>query len=144
MSSGRILAIDYGQARIGLAWSDRMQMLASPLKTVEVRGKPDVVAKRIAEEIEALGEPLAKVVVGLPLNMGGDEGAMATEVRAFIAALEELLDTEIQAWDERLTSKQVERDLASRSVSRKKRTKVVDQAAAMLILQSYLDASGGF
>lgn len=134
---GRVLAIDFGMKRIGLARSDPMQMIASPLKTI-IAGKnleetADLVLKE-CEEIETL-------VLGLPLLLSGKDSDTTTTVRKFGAILEEKSGLPLILWDERLTSKQVEKLLIEADVSRKKRTKHVDTMSATLILQNYLDGT---
>jgi putative Holliday junction resolvase len=137
MNKGRIAAIDYGRARIGLAMTDPGQILASPLATVSGRLGPKVV-------IEALSKhELIEIVVGMPLLLNGTKGEMALEVDAFIEKLKELTDLPITTWDERLTSAQAERHLKAVGLNRKQRASLSDEAAAVTILQSYLDSPRG-
>lgn len=134
----RILSIDYGLARIGLALSDPNKIIASPLKTLQAEKKLEQRALAVAQEIKC--HDIETVVVGLPLHMDGSKGSQADEVEEFIRHLETHLSLPIVRWDERLTSVQAERTLRQGEMRRKKRSKVIDQVAAVLILQSYLDS----
>ncbi len=129
---GRILAIDYGRARHGLALSDAMKMIASPLATIPVK----LGLKGIFEAIE--GKEVERIVVGMPLLLSGEKGEMALEVEKFIGKLSERTEIPIITWDERLTSAQAERHLAHSGLNRKQRAKASDETAAVMILQNYL------
>jgi putative holliday junction resolvase len=133
----RILGIDYGRRRIGLAISDETEMLATPLLTVEVNGLKEAVA-RVAEHARARGA--VRIVVGLPLNMDGTAGPMAEEVREYCRRLGEATGLPVEFWDERLSSGQAERVLLEADLSRARRKQVRDKLAAQLILQGFLDA----
>lgn len=135
----RVLGIDYGERRVGLALSDPTATIASPLPTLRRRkGKRPPVAPvaRLAEEHE-----VAEIVVGLPLTLEGDESEWTAEVRAFGAALGERTGLPVAFRDERMTSVRAERAVRSLGLSRKEREEKerVDAAAAVLILQAYLD-----
>lgn len=135
----RILGVDYGDSRVGLAVSDEMRVLASPLpplQTGSMRKTIDEVAK-IARETGA-----AVIVVGLPLNMNGTEGPQAGKVRAFGSKLGEVTGAEIVYKDERLTTVQAHRAFDQAGVSKSRRSRLVDSVSAQIILQSYLDAAG--
>ena len=135
----RILGVDYGDSRVGLAVSDEMRVLASPLpplQTGSMRKTIDEVAK-IARETGA-----ADIVVGLPLNMNGTEGPQAGKVRAFGSKLGEVSGAEIVYKDERLTTVQAHRAFDQAGVSKSRRSRLVDSVSAQIILQSYLDAAG--
>ncbi len=134
----RILGVDYGDSRVGLAVSDEMRVLASPLpplQTGSMRKTIDEVAK-IARETGA-----AVIVVGLPLNMNGTEGPQAGKVRAFGSKLGEVSGAEIVYKDERLTTVQAHRAFDQAGVSKSRRSRLVDSVSAQIILQSYLDAA---
>lgn len=134
----RILGVDYGDSRVGLAVSDEMRVLASPLpplQTGSMRKTIDEVAK-IARETGA-----AVIVVGLPLNMNGTEGPQAGKVRAFGSKLGEVTGAEIVYKDERLTTVQAHRAFDQAGVSKSRRSRLVDSVSAQIILQSYLDAA---
>ena len=132
----RILGIDYGDARIGLALSDELKILASPLETYKsqsMRKDIDYVAE-IAKKYNC-----EKIVLGLPLNMNGSEGPRADKTRAFGRNLEKVTQLPIIYKDERLTTVQVERAFDEGNLRKDKRKQIVDRNAAVLILQSYLD-----
>ncbi len=138
----RILGIDYGERRIGLAVSDPLGMLAQPLPTLtRRRGKRPPVAPiaRLAEEkgVEAL-------VVGLPLTPAGEESDWTRQVRAFGDRLAETTGLPVAYQDERMTSARAERAIRSLDLPRARREQKdrVDAAAAVLILQAYLDSRG--
>ena len=126
----RILAIDYGMKRIGLALSDESKIIASPIKTVLAEKKLEQTAQKIVDEIRALekekGSTIATIIIGNPLHMDGRVGVLADEVQFLIKHLKTLIETPIITWDERLTSVQAERALRESKMSRKKRTKSVE------------------
>ena len=133
----RILAIDYGDARIGLALSDESETLASPLSTyasVSMRKDIDHIAA-LAKEKNA-----GRIVLGLPVNMDGSEGERAQKTRSFGTVLARVSGLEVVYKDERLTTVSAERTLIECNVRREKRKQVIDTLSAQLILQSYLDA----
>ena len=134
----RVLALDLGAARIGLALSDPLGITAQPLETL-VRVGPKKDLREIVEQIERHG--VSRVVVGLPLLLSGDEGKQAAEAREFAERLRRRVGRiPVVLWDERLTTVQAERTLIEGKMRRKKRKASVDCLAAVLILQSYLDA----
>jgi len=139
----RIIGLDYGLARIGFAYSDEMKMIASPGRTIQTEKKLEDTARKIHTEVKAFEEEkncvVEIIVIGIPLRMNGQVGMQADEVKALAEILRPLIAAEIVLWDERLTTVQAERSLREEKMSRKKRSKVVDNVAAMLILQSYLD-----
>ncbi len=140
----RSIGVDFGLARIGLAYSDESKIIASPLALLKVDKKSKDTVKKTFDAIKGheqeLGYEVDTIVVGMPLMMSGRSGLMADEVTHFVEKLQELLpDTKIVTWDERLTSVQAERSLREAKMSRKKRTKHIDTVAAVIILQSYLD-----
>jgi putative holliday junction resolvase len=133
---GRILAIDYGTVRIGLALSDPSGFLAQSLDVLKRRSDDDAIMRiaEIAREREA-----SEMVVGLPLNMNGSEGEKADICRAFAAKLEERTGLPVHLFDERLTTVAAQRTLIEQDVRRSKRKQVVDAVAATVLLQTYLD-----
>lgn len=143
----RIIGIDYGLARIGIALSDEMKIIASPRATIPCQKKIEETAKTLLEEMDRIKKDkdcdIEEIVIGIPLRMNGQVGVQADEVKALAAVLESLVKTPITLWDERLTTVQAERSLREGKMSRKKRTKFVDNVAAALILQSYLDHKRG-
>lgn len=133
-----VLGFDYGAKRLGVAVSDLLQMVATSYKIIYRSSweKDWEEIRRIIEEKEIGG-----IVLGLPLQMNGEEGEMAQEVRAFAAKLFEQTDLPILFWDERLSSSAVENFLIKEvDLSRSKRKKVLDAGAAAYILQGALDA----
>lgn len=133
----RVLAIDVGAVRIGLAISDPDARIATPLETVAGRPRGAAIA-RIVELLVA--RDIRQIVVGLPLDLDGREGQAVRRVRTFVDALREHTELPIEEWDERFTSVAAERSLVEADVRRAKRKTVIDQVAATLLLQGYLDA----
>jgi len=132
----RVLALDYGQKRVGVAVSDALLLLAHGRETVPYRSQRDLL-----ERLQAIikRESVSLIVVGLPRNMNGTEGEMSQKVRAFIEVLEQHAQLPVVPWDERLSSRQAERTLTELGKSTREQRQVVDQLAAVFILQSYLD-----
>lgn len=138
----RMLGIDVGERRIGLALSDPSGTLATPLRTLEVSGRPAARVAQVGGEIDRLAaeEPgLGVVVVGLPLDLEGRPGPQTARVTAFVAALRRRTALPIALQDERLTSREAERRLALREPDWRRRKRRLDAAAAAVILQDYLD-----
>ncbi|MCD6142468.1 Holliday junction resolvase RuvX [Candidatus Acetothermia bacterium] len=132
----RILGIDYGTVRIGLAISDPDGIIASPLPVyirTDIRSDVEHIARLVRES------GVERIVIGLPLNMDGTAGEMADEVAVFADRLRAQLSIPVVTFDERMTSTEAERVLLQANVSRKKRRGIRDSLAAVLILQSYLD-----
>ncbi|MCQ2558699.1 MAG: Holliday junction resolvase RuvX [Oscillospiraceae bacterium] len=131
----RVMAIDYGDARTGLAISDAMGILCGEAFTVAEWNTEKLIA-RIAEETKSRG--VERLVLGLPKNMDGTEGPRAEKARAFKAMLEEAVDVPIFLWDERRTSVEAHAILHSVGKKEKNHRKTVDAVAASLILEGYL------
>ena len=132
----RTLGIDVGEARIGLAISDELGMLAHPLQTVHVKeGNP---IERVAEVIQR--DKIETVIVGLPRNMNGTYGPAAEKVREFVSKLQALAPCTVKFWDERLTTVAAQKQLHEAGRNAKNSRAVIDQVAAQLILQGYLDS----
>lgn len=144
VKQSRIVGIDYGMARIGLAISDPTKWIASPLETLTTEKKGEKTAEKVLaslnEYCQKMGCTIECIVMGMPLLMNGKRGLLADEVHHFVELLKRLTQIPIVMWDERLTTVQAERSLRESSLSRKKRAKIVDSVAAIIILQSYLDA----
>lgn len=137
-SPGRVLGLDPGKVRIGLALSDPLGMTAQPLRVLECSGP-----RKDLQRLEALVREhgVSAVVVGLPLKLSGAEGSSAAQARELARALDRRLPgVRVALWDERLTTVEAERTMISGNVSRKRRKQAVDVLAAVLILQGYLDA----
>lgn len=136
---GRVLGVDLGARRIGLALSDPSGVIASPLRVLERSG--DAGADRRTIVAAARAEEAAIVVIGLPKEMSGRRGAAATAATAEVEALRTLApDLTFELVDERLTTVIAQRSLIESGMSRRKRKGTVDKVAAAVILQSYLDA----
>jgi putative Holliday junction resolvase len=134
----RALGIDHGDARIGLAISDDLGMLAHPLETIHVKEIADPVA-HIAAIVSR--EKIGHIVLGLPRNMDGTYGPAAEKVRAFAEKLRAACaGCELKLWDERLTSVAAQRSLHEAGRNVKNSRQVIDQVAAQLILQGWLDS----
>jgi len=133
----RVLGLDVGERRIGVALSDALGLTAQPLTTIVRQGR-----RADLKDIRALvaRHDAQAVVVGLPLTMQGARGVQAMRVEAFVASLRGTLPVPVQCLDERLTTVQGERALLEADTSRRKRKQLIDQVAAQLILQQYLDA----
>jgi putative Holliday junction resolvase len=133
----RILALDHGTKRIGVAVSDELKMLAQPLEYIPAEPFADFLArlKELLQEKE-----VEMVVVGMPRNMDGSYGEAALKVQNFVAVLKTAVTVPIKTWDERLTSVQANRLLIEGKVRREKRKEKVDKMAAAILLQAYLDA----
>jgi len=130
----RILGVDFGRARIGIAVSDELGLLAHPVETIPAGG---TAAKRI-DEI-AREKNVERVVIGLPRHMNGSMGEAAEEVLAFAEKLRKLLPCELVVWDERLTTSAANRALREGGQKTRNSRSFVDQVAAQMILQGYLD-----
>ena len=135
-SAMRILAVDYGDARTGLAISDNSEFLASPVGTIPERNAQRL-AQKVAETAKEQGAQL--IVVGLPINMNGTMGPRAEKCEEFAQMLRELVDCEVQMWDERSTTVTAHNILNTTNVRGKARKAVVDTVAATIILESFLD-----
>ncbi len=135
-SKGRILGIDYGERRIGIAISDALGITAQGLDTLVIRSRDEALEKvaRIAEETEAV-----KIVVGMPLNMNGSIGIKGEEVKGFVEALKEKTGLKIDVWDERMTTIAAQRAMGEMGIKLKGRKKDLDRISATMILQGYLD-----
>ncbi len=131
-----LAGLDLGTATIGVAVSDRLLTIATPLETIK-RRKFGLDAARLLEIAE--GRELGGFVLGLPLNMDGSEGPRCQSTRAFARNLAGLTDLPITFWDERLSTVAAERALIEADTSRKRRGQVIDHVAAGYILQGALD-----
>lgn len=142
METKRAIGIDPGDARVGVAISDELGMLAHPLETITVSQTNPV--DRIAALAVEKGS--SAIVVGMPRNMDGTFGPAADKAKALIAALREKVSCPVISWDERLTTVSAQRALRDAGRKAKDQRGVIDQAAAQILLQSWLDANapGGF
>lgn len=133
----RIMGLDYGDRKIGVAVSDMFGWTAQGLEVVE-RRRDGAEMQRIADLVRE--QEVEEIVVGLPKNMNGSIGPRGEICIAFADHLRDMLNLPVHLWDERLTTVSAERTLLEADVSRKKRRQVVDKMAASLILQNYLDS----
>ena len=132
----RILGLDLGTKRVGVAMSDDMGWTAQPRGTLHRKRDSDIVAEVVAMVRE---QGVQAVVVGHPLNMDGSAGASARAAEKFAKALEAAAGVPVHLWDERLSTVAAERVLIEADLSRQKRRRVIDRAAAAYILQGFLD-----
>jgi putative Holliday junction resolvase len=133
----RLLGIDYGRVRLGLAVSDPARRIASPLATYE-RRDPEQDARYLRQVIEK--EEIGRIVLGLPVHLDGRESPMATEVRKFAKWLTEVTGVACVFWDERFTSVEAEAALWSAGLTHRRRKDRRDRVAAQILLQAYLEA----
>ena len=136
-ASGRVLAIDLGERRMGLAVSDPLRITAQGLPTVERRNRREDMnyLKSLARKNE-----VGLIVIGDPINMDGSVGPQSQAAREFAAKLERHLDQAVLLWDERLTTVQANRVLREGGLRHEERSRSVDQVAAVLLLQNFLDS----
>ena len=132
----RILSIDFGEKRIGLALSDPLGFTAQGLETLERKNIKQIIAS-IAET--AKKNDVGEIVIGLPINMDGSQGFKAQEVLKFVPELEKATGVPVKTWDERLTSREAGRLMIEQGLSRKSQRANSDRLAATLILQNYLE-----
>ncbi len=135
--AGRILGLDFGDRRIGIALSDPLGITARPLLTLA-----RTTWERDLERIRAIvvEHEVCHIVVGLPLDMDGTAGRRARITETFMQRVERATGIPVIPWDERLTTVQAERTLLEADLSRARRREVIDQVAAVILLQAYLDA----
>lgn len=138
VEGGVLLGVDVGQVRVGLAASDGIGLLAHPVETVRRDEELRTDLDRIAEEVR--GRSAVAVVVGLPISLSGQEGSAASRARRYAVALQRRLEVPVLLRDERLSTVDAHRALRESGVPGRDQRGVVDQAAAVVILQSALDA----
>ena len=136
MTGERVLGLDYGSRRIGVAVSDPLGITAQPMPALHREGDRKDIAT-VARLVAGLG--VDSVVLGLPLLLNGDEGPQAARARAFGDMLSAELSLPVTMWDERLTTAQSERHLIDSGVRRERRKEIRDSLSAMFLLQSFLD-----
>ncbi|HOL93371.1 MAG TPA: Holliday junction resolvase RuvX [bacterium] len=137
LAPGRILALDLGQKRVGLALSDDLRITAQPYATLEPRGTEDLLES--LRQIAAR-ENVVLVLIGLPKRLDGSLGPQAEEAKTLAALIRERLSLPVRLWDERFSTHAAKRALLEDNVSRKKRKQVIDRTAAAWILQGFLDS----
>jgi len=133
----RIMSLDFGTKRIGVAVSDELLITAQGLGTIE-RASADKDMEKIA--LLASEHGVSEIVVGLPVNMNGTHSQKTAEALKFVEGLSKAVAVPVKTWDERLTTVQAERAMLQADMSRAKRRRLADKIAAQLILQSYLDS----
>jgi putative Holliday junction resolvase len=134
----RILGVDHGDRHVGLAVSDRLHVTAQPLGTYILSGRDEDDRAYFRELVRT--QDIGKIVVGLPLRLDGTAGSRAETARAFASWLETAVGVEVAFWDERLTTHQAVGIMREQKVKPRDRRSVVNQIAAVLILQGYLDS----
>lgn len=136
--SGRLVFIDYGRVRLGVAISDPTGKIALPSHTIDLKRRPGLTAVKAAHE--ALKHlQIGRLIVGLPLELSGREGPMAQEARAFGVALADALQVVVEFHDERLTSKVADQNLRAMGMRRRQRDAHSDEMAACQMLQEVLE-----
>jgi putative pre-16S rRNA nuclease len=135
----RALGLDLGERRVGVALSDSGGVLATPYEVIQRSGDRARDHDRVAALVDETGAEV--VVVGLPLSLDGSRGPAAVGVEAEAATLRQRLDVPVELWDERLSTVEAERRLRAAGTRGKRQRHVVDQVAATVILQSWLDAT---
>ena len=133
----RILAIDFGTKRIGLALSDPLGFTAQGLETLTVQSK-----QKTLDHLTKLCADLGvdEIVVGMPINMNGTFGPKAQETTGWVEKLREAVKIPVKTWDERLTSREADRLMIETGLSRKRQKQESDRMAATIILQNYLES----
>ena len=134
---GRVMALDVGDVRIGVAVSDLMGIIANPLETYTRKGNLDVDAQYIVDL--AKSKEVSLFISGLPLGLKGQENEQTAKTREFVDKIKEICDIPVEYLDERFTTISAERVLIEGNVRRENRKKVIDKVAATIILQNYLD-----
>ena len=134
----RILAIDYGDVRIGLAISDLMQIIAKPYKTIKNRNH-----KEIFIQLENIIEEnnIGKIIVGLPITLKGGHSEQTNKVISFVKELKLYMEIDIDTYDERLSSFQAKKSLIHQGIKTGHNKEQIDQTAAAIFLQGYLDSA---
>jgi putative Holliday junction resolvase len=142
MLKGRILAVDFGLKRIGIAVSDPMHIIATALDNLDAGHNLKASAHALAAHLEKLKKDknytVSEIVVGLPLHMNGNESERSLQVREFADIVHAITGLPVHLFDERLSTVQADRALIETGFSRKKRAQVVDRVSAVIMLQTYL------
>jgi putative holliday junction resolvase len=136
----RILGIDYGDSRIGVALSDPFGWTAQGIETIYIKGKWDSALTKIGDLVKK--HAVEEIVVGFPKNMNGTVGPRGEKTIEFIEALSKIVSIKIEKWDERLTTVAANRAMHEMGIKTSKKKGIVDQIAAIYILQSFLDSKG--
>jgi len=134
----RVLAIDYGEIRIGLAISDPLGILAFPLMVIDLNKTKDYI--RVIKDVIKEKE-VKKIIIGLPLIMGGKEGIQTEKVRRFYEEVKECIDLSVELVDERLTTVMAQKSLSEVGIDQRKQRKMIDMIAAAKLLETYLETN---
>lgn len=134
----RILGIDYGDRHVGLALSDSLQLTAQPLLTIELQARKEDNRRILADIVSK--HDVGRIVIGMPLRMDGSSGTRAEKTKVFAAWLQKTLSLPVEFYDERLTTHQAMRSVVEQRVKIKFKRSVVNQIAAVIILQGYLES----
>jgi putative Holliday junction resolvase len=137
----RILAIDYGFKKIGMALSDPLCLIASPLPSISTEMRLEATVSKAFLEIKK--HKLKKIVIGMPYRMNGKQGILSDEVEHFTKLLAEMTDIPLQSWDQRLVSVQAQRSLRQTKLSSKRQKQAKEIVSAQVLLQNYLDSLCG-
>lgn len=137
VSDKRLLGVDFGLKRVGIATCDSLHLLATPLPVVHTSSMRETIDKVAAIAIE---QSVGGIVVGLPLNLDGTESVQSGRAQAFARNLSKVTGLPVELWDERLTTVEADGLLEAAGVKKSERHKYIDSASATVILQSYLDA----
>jgi len=132
----RILGVDYGEKRVGLAITDELKLLSHSLKVVDTTNS----ISEIKKVLDEYGN-IEKIVVGIPINLKGEVSFKAKQVLNWIEKLKKEVNIPVVTWDERFTTVSAEDFLLEANVKRKNRKKIIDKMSAQIILQNYLDAN---
>jgi putative holliday junction resolvase len=136
---GRVLAIDNGTKRVGLALSDELRITGQPYRTLEPKNQDDLLGQ--LKDIIA-SENISEIIIGLPRRLDGSTGDMGKKAKELATKIRESFPVKVKLWDERFSTHAAERMLLEGDVRRKKRRQVIDKTAAAWILQGYLDSLG--
>jgi putative Holliday junction resolvase len=134
---GKILSIDYGRARVGLAITDSLKITAQGLDSLEIAGEYNILLNKIKELIEK--EKIEEIVIGDPKHMNGDKSNLAEEIDYVIEKIKEL-NIPVIKWDERLTTVNAYKDMRSLGIKQTEKKKYADRLAATYILEDYLSS----
>lgn len=140
MEEGRILAIDYGEVRMGLAISDPLRIFAFPLTVIDLKKNVDFI-KTIQDIIKE--KKVKRIIIGYPLKMDGSEGIQTEKVKGFVEELKRKINIDIEMVDERLTTTVAQRALTDIGIGQKKQRGIIDKIAAAKLLETYLELNKG-
>ena len=134
----RIVAVDYGLARLGIALSDEQKIIVAKSFAMKAEKKANLTAVKLHEILQSY--TVEKIIIGLPLHLNGKKGFLADETLHFISCLEKLVNIPIVPIDERLSTCQAEKVLREANLNRKKRAGLIDAVTATILLECYLDS----